>query len=100
VERAFKEWNHSIDFTNPLKFIESEFKYPSLDEAKLLESIRLLNNLCVFESKSPKDYEQLIKAGSIQKILLSFAGFLFSNPKTIELVTKLDLLKTFLVNNL
>lgn len=22
TERAFKEWNHSIDFTNPLKFIE------------------------------------------------------------------------------
>ncbi len=22
TERAFKEWNHSIDFNNPLKYIE------------------------------------------------------------------------------
>lgn len=54
----------------------------------------------MFEFKSPKDYEQLIKAGSIQKILLTFASFLFSNPKGIELVTKQELVKTFLVNNI
>lgn len=66
----------------------------------MLESIRLVNNLCVFEAKSPKEYEQLIKAGSIQRILISFASFLLHNEKGAELVANKELIKSFLVNNL
>jgi hypothetical protein len=100
TERAFKEWNHSVDFTNPHKFIEGEFKYPSFDEAKVAESLRLLNNLCVLEAKSEKDYEQLVKAGSIQRILIGFSSFLLTSDKTAKLVADHELVQRLLVNML
>ena len=30
AEKAFKEWNHSIDFTHAHKFLETEFSYPKI----------------------------------------------------------------------
>lgn len=32
AERAFKEWNHTIDFNHAHKFIETEFAYPKINE--------------------------------------------------------------------
>lgn len=47
-ERAFKEWNHTIDFNHAHKFIETEFAYPTkINEEKIRESLILLTNLCV-----------------------------------------------------
>ena len=51
-----------------------------------MESFRLLNNLCILEGKSSKDYEQLVKAGAIQRIFLGFSSFIFSNEKTQKLL--------------
>jgi hypothetical protein len=35
TERAFKEWNHTIDFNHAHKFIETEFSYPKIDDEKV-----------------------------------------------------------------
>ena len=98
TERAFKEWNHSIDILNPHKYIEGEFKYPSIEENKVFQSFRLLNNFCLLEAKSQKDYEQVVKAGSIQKILIGFSSFLFKNEKTVKLIESNELTRVLIVN--
>ena len=57
AEKAFKEWNHSIDFTHSHKFIETEFSYPKIAEKKVRESLKLFTNLSNLEEKGfDKDY--------------------------------------------
>ena len=51
-----------------------------------MESITLFNNLCILEEKGLKDFEQLIKVGSIQRTLLDLSAFLFSNEQGSKLV--------------
>ena len=49
TEKAFKEWNHSIDFSHSHKFIETEYAYPKIGDKKVRESLNLLTNLCALE---------------------------------------------------
>ena len=47
-----------------------------------------------------KEYEQLVKAGSIQKAFIGFCAFLLTNPQAKELTATHPLPKLFLTNAL
>ena len=86
TEKAFKEWNHTIDFNHSHKFLASEFALPKISQQQIKESFALLTNLCSLEDKGFNIYyEPLIKAGTISKALLSFSEFLISK-KTEDLL--------------
>ena len=98
VERAMKEWNHTIDFNHAHKYIEGEFKMPKISDQKKEESFRLINNLCVLEEKNFNDYQGLVKKGSIQLALLGLARFLLNNDECTKLTSESQLARKLLAN--
>lgn len=47
IERALKDWNYTVDLHHHQKYIATEWKLPEKQPGKVLESLRLVNNLCV-----------------------------------------------------